>query len=321
MFEKGVSFQSLPDAIGHFGIGGLSVAGGGAATFAPTITPTLGAEKVPTGHAASIVSEANATTGLLSNNAVLSSVADPCPISGSYSIDAQVSDTSSETFGNFVLSVGSWILVDCWLKFTGGAGGYLFYSPHAIRSWPSGNVSTATWSRRFFLFTAAAGGAGLDELRISGNTTNAHHRFDNYSVKPITLESCIATPLTTSTGDVIASAMVSMAAADHPWAGVICNIDNISNIQNCVWLFIDREKIYLHKMVTGIVTYVASQNITYVDGAPVQLHKSGTTYKMYYNGAQVGADQTISDATVKDNVNHAQFSVSPLATFVGYSLA
>lgn len=288
--------------------------------YQSTITPTLGAELVPTGNAASITSEANALTGFHVEGAgnVLSSVADPRTGSaGSYSFDVQAADTTNTNFGNFG-SAGVWYLTDLWLKFTGSVGGYGMYSEGAVRDWPLGNVSTATWLRQFFMFKNTAGSSAL---RVRGNTTNAHHRIDDYSVKSVTLESCIATPLTTATGDVIASAMVSMDADIHAWGGVMCNIDSVSNIQNCVMLFIDRSKIYLHKIVSGTVTYVTSATIAYVAGAPVQLRKSGNTYKMYYNGAQVGADQTISDVTVVNNTIHAQFAVSPLVTFGGYTLS
>jgi hypothetical protein len=299
--------------------GSASVVGG--VSFKTTITPTLGAELVPTGNAASIAGEADATTGILASGAgiTLSSVADPRTGSaGSYSINAELSVGNRYSYFGNIGSAGNWYLVDIWLKYTGGSGFYSIYSEGAVNFWPQGNANTASWVHFVAIFKYAT---STGAFRVLGNTATAHHRFDDYSVKPLTFASCIATPRTTATGDVIASAMVSIPTGTRPLAGVMCNIDNPANIQNCVMLFIDGSQIHLHKIVAGVVTYVSVANITYVAGAPVQLRKSGTTYQMYYNGAQIGADQTIADATVVDNVNHAQFAVSPLATFGGFTLA
>ena len=101
-------------------------------------------------------------------------------------------------------------------------------------------------------------------------------------------------------------------------AGVVMNLDSVSNPQNFVVLLSngDRNNLYLWKVVAGTPSQVASVAITYSAGKNIELRKTAaTTYQMFYNGVQVGTDQTISDVGIISNTLHGVFS-----TYGGNSL-
>lgn len=66
---------------------------------------------------------------------------------------------------------------------------------------------------------------------------------------------------------------------------------------NFIMALIDRAqgKGQLLTRVAGTFTSKVNANITYSAGAELKIIASGTTYQLWYNGAQVGTNQTISD--------------------------
>lgn len=87
--------------------------------------------------------------------------------------------------------------------------------------------------------------------------------------------------------------------------GVVLNLDSASNPQNYVIAWISGSYVYLEKCVGGAFTTLLNiQSITWGAGKYLQVTKTGTTYKLYYDGIQIGADQTISDAGIISNTRH-----------------
>lgn len=92
--------------------------------------------------------------------------------------------------------------------------------------------------------------------------------------------------------------------------GLQMNIDDPDNPQNFVrayiyWYFAGIVICYLWKCVDGTFTKLIEGTANYVAGAELRLVKSGTTYQMFYNNAQVGTDTTISDGSIINNTRHA----------------
>lgn len=55
----------------------------------------------------------------------------------------------------------------------------------------------------------------------------------------------------------------------------------------------------LRKYVNGSSTSLSTTNLTFVDGAEIEiLRRDSTTFALYYNGVQVGTDITISDLSI-----------------------
>lgn len=153
----------------------------------------------------------------------------------------------------------------------------------------------------------AIGRAGANvTYAVTGSTLSAD--VDDVTVKPLTKETLIAV-LPSSEVDVAAQAAVYHATGH---AGVFVNLDNAANPQNFVVGYLVRQAgsyiCRLEKVVAGTYTQLISAAVTHVSGAVVQVRKSGTTYQLFYNGTQVGTDQTVSDIGVVNNTIHGLFA-------------
>jgi hypothetical protein len=100
--------------------------------------------------------------------------------------------------------------------------------------------------------------------------------------------------------------------AQNPGApvGIMLNVDNPLNPQNYVTAYLG-EYATLEKWVAGVPTALIRVSYTFVADQVLKVIKTGTLYRLSYNGAQMGADQTISDAGIISNTTHALFSTHP----------
>jgi hypothetical protein len=65
----------------------------------------------------------------------------------------------------------------------------------------------------------------------------------------------------------------------------------------------------LYKVVDGTVTYLESGYITKAAGKLLEIRCNGSTVQLFYNGSQVGSDQTVEDAEILNNKIHGVMSV------------
>jgi hypothetical protein len=93
-------------------------------------------------------------------------------------------------------------------------------------------------------------------------------------------------------------------------AGLVMNVDDPDNPQNYVAVVMAAgNTAYLVKCVNGTPSQVALlQFPPYAAGGTMELRKSGSTYKFFYNGVQYGVDQTVSDASIVSNTIHGLVS-------------
>lgn len=77
----------------------------------------------------------------------------------------------------------------------------------------------------------------------------------------------------------------------------------------------------LYKCVNGSYSLVLNSAITYSAGAVIKVVKSGTTYTLFYNGAQIGSPTTINEATINNNTLHGMISTVPGNLLDGFSVA
>lgn len=94
----------------------------------------------------------------------------------------------------------------------------------------------------------------------------------------------------TSKADVIATANITRAGSS---AGVVVRYVDDNNF---VVAQHDGTNAQLVKRVAGVNTVLISAVATYVAGAEVRLICQGQAFRLYYNGAFIGSEQTIADA-------------------------
>lgn len=92
-------------------------------------------------------------------------------------------------------------------------------------------------------------------------------------------------------------------------AGVVVNLDSISNPQNFVVAYWDGLTVKMDKCVGGTYTQLVSSSVSNVDGSTLEIRKTtNTTYQCWLRGSQRGTDQTVSDAGIISNTLHGGFS-------------
>lgn len=178
------------------------------------------------------------------------------------------------------------------------------------------DVPSAEWKKCYRIGRHNSDTTGL-WARQKG-TTQAIGYFDDASLKVITLPSAFGTKkFTTSTGDVIAIAQINVNS--YSQIGFWINVDDVTNPQNGVLCYVDGANVYLDKLVSGTYSNVFSVASVWTNGDELKCKKIGTSYVVYKNGLAL-TTKTISDATVKDNVNHAQFSTYELNKFIDFKI-
>lgn len=150
---------------------------------------------------------------------------------------------------------------------------------------------------------------------------------DDISLKTITMTSCLATFRAHAEN---ASVQVCVDVPIGLCGGLLMNLDSTSNPQNYVLAYVDRAGSVsvdaaavarLIKNVGGTMESLVLGAITYVAGAPLRVVNVGDIYKLYYNGTQIGTDQTISDAGVRIGRVACQFATDGDVIFSGYALS
>lgn len=150
--------------------------------------------------------------------------------------------------------------------------------------------------------------AGYNIVLRRGGTNSFSQYMDDFTLNVLTKTTLYSTA-NLSVADVVTKA--NWTVLTGTLAGVIMNVDDISNPQNYVMLLVNgaTNTYFLWKVVAGTLTQVATGVSSYVAGAAVELRKSGTTYQVFYNGVQKGTDQTISDAGIINNTIHGMVSM------------
>lgn len=116
---------------------------------------------------------------------------------------------------------------------------------------------------------------------------------------------------------VIRAAVTSLPASAQAgvWFG-----DGISPT-NFVWAFYERSRITLNKKVGATKTIIQTTTVTHVEGAYVEIRRTAEeTFQVWYNGAQVGTDQTISDTAILASSFYGMISTKPQCTFTGFAV-
>lgn len=307
--ELGVS-----NGLGHAETTGLG-SGGAGKTWSGTTwsasggkalnTPVAGTEKVSN----SDMETDDPPASWVASNSTLSQVADErTGGAGSKSLGlARNGADSFNTIQKITTVVGTWYALNYWIKNVDAVGGRVMLedtSSGTLWAQGVGNYNDVTWANKIFT------GRALDtdgRVRAFGYSTGADGvsvRYDDVSLKPLTLSELIATT-ETSTRDVIATVAIATTPAGTQ-AGLAVGINSATDPTYGVIAYHDGTNAKLDKIVNGVWTNVISAAATWADNAEIRVIRDGTTFRLYYNNAQVGATSTISD--VGDYTLHGLFS-------------
>jgi hypothetical protein len=194
-----------------------------------------------------------------------------------------------------ILSVGSWYAaaVDCTASI----------DPSVV--YRVGNNTASILAAVQLYFATVRASTALVQLFRSGacNVT-----FDNVSVKQLTLSSLFAS-ITTSHQNGTFDRPIAVDP-DGTQCGMVINLDSAGSPANFVIAYHDGTNCLLEKCVAGTYTTMITAATAFVADAVLRVIKDGTSYSLYYNGAQVGATVAIADAGVIDNQSHGLFSTN-----------
>lgn len=81
------------------------------------------------------------------------------------------------------------------------------------------------------------------------------------------------------------------------------------------------QRFTLNKSVNGISsTLISATTASFVADADLEIRRSGTTYSLWYNGSQVGTDQTVSDPEINDSKWCGVWSMGPAHRVTSFSI-
>lgn len=204
-----------------------------------------------------------------------------------------------------ILSSGSWYQTSYTLSGLGGGSTTALFGSVAGPA----RASDAGFTETNLANAASAGVSGPADLVIS---------IDNISYKAITLSTLFRTLPANAANIVTESIDVTVGAGD--FAGLVINLDSISAPGNFVLFRMNQTNAFIDKCVGGTYTNVLTSAITYAAGQTLQAKKNGTTYQLFYNGAQISTDKTISDAGIISNTIHGLFSTVAGNTLDNFSV-
>lgn len=158
-----------------------------------------------------------------------------------------------------------------------------------------------SWTQYLYTFRALAS----TKFRLRSYLGGANFLADDASNKQITLATMFASQ---EFGKSSVAASVNLVISSGTQAGLILNLDSAASPANFVMAYHNGATAVLLKCVAGTYTSVISAEAAYSASAALRVIKSGTSYSLYYNGAQVGTTQTISDAGIINNTRHGMMS-------------
>lgn len=155
-------------------------------------------------------------------------------------------------------------------------------------------------------------------IALNGMSADEVVTLDNLSLKSLALSTMLAGSIPASRSNVIVKAAWNIIAGTQ--AGVAARLDSLSNPQNGLYGYHDGTNCKLDKLVAGTWTNVITAVTAYSAGKSLEIRLSGSSAALYYNDAQVGATQNVTDPSLIYNRLHAPFSTDPANTCASFSI-
>lgn len=281
-------------------------------------TPTLGIELLTDGGL-----EATYTAGLCDSltykagTPTVSESADAQAGSKAQSFTG-VADNDELSFPLTSISQGIWYVFSGYGKRTAGTSGRTVMRLYQASSTPAVSSMALGYNDETYIKrTAVKRAVNANQMRPTTHKATAASATDtilgdSYSLKAAVAESLFAI-IDTRTADMVVKARNNWDGRNG-LSGVVakCNQDKTSFLIAYYWLQSSVPLAYcvLEKCVSGIYTQLIAtwSNSGGVGngGMPtasqdLEIRTSGTTVQLFHNGAQVGTDQTVSDAEITGN--------------------
>lgn len=272
-------------------------------------TPTLGSEVVTNGG----METGSPPIGWASNNTTL--VADADVHSGSQAIKITSNALAAGASQNVAVVKDVWYTHSEWVKRTVGQIDLLVIGAHtSTQSNSPYHLSPSIYTN--YQGSILMGGTILSLfLRGWDNGTVAY--WDDISVKPLTTSQLF---MTRDFGFSYVNIKAGMIISNYFPLGLVSNLDSVSNPKYYILACRQaRNQVGLFKCINGVYTELINASATYVSGAQLEIRKTAANiYQLWYNGVQVGADQTVTDVNLNNNTIHGLFSTgssSQIANF------
>lgn len=229
--------------------------------------------------------------------------------SGSYSARLDI-----DAAGKFVdlaqvptLALGDWAIMRSYLRANGDNKTIGLRAENQLPGTITESPPNGSFGLKIFSFVKKTA-AGFAVSHRTVGSANTSFYIDDMSVKKQTTSTLMATM----------NAAASLVTVKGAWsivsgslAGVVINLDSAASPLNFIFAVHNGQTaITLIKCVNGTYTSVLSNAATtYVANANVEIrHTATTTYQLWYNGAQIGTDQTIDEPTIYNNTLCGTFS-------------
>lgn len=260
------------------------------------ITPVMEGETHTAANAASDPNEneANATTGWSASGGGVALAAVASPYVGTYALQITSGGAANYIERATTATVDTWYYASVYAKDTTNNTGYL----QTWSNWyPVQNMSKLITAAYALYIGTGRSTATPIRLRLYNATAANVSLIDNVSIRQLRTSSLFS-GLQTKTVNAYVGANWNVSYWTQ--AGVVAGLDNATTPLYFVIAYYDKAtaKVYLEKCINGVYTNLINTSTAYVVGATVQIRRAGTTYQVFYNGAQIGADQTVDDASM-----------------------
>jgi hypothetical protein len=256
-------------------------------------TPVLGDELIVNGN----METGDPPTGWTAIGSVLSAQADE-RTGGSGTKCLRVAN-SGAAYGKgrrgFTTTLGAIAYLKGWLKkgtvsasldIAGAAGGQIQYETAGV------------WTERKMCWRITVGAGAQVGCNNASSIDGGYSHHDDVSVQYHTLAECIKGWRVSGATTVRAKLTIPLGS----WGGVVHKLDSDTNPQNFILAYHDRTNAYLLTYIGGTWNQLVGAAAAYGDGRIIEIRQTApTTYQLWYNGAQVGTDQTIDNAALNNN--------------------
>lgn len=228
--------------------------------------------------------------------------------------------------------VGNWYLFSLWRKVTAGS----VYDNRAritqTGALPGANGDIGNLSASYVQERAVIVSTTTNNITVSPAVELGSSNFDTVIVDDCSLQvaTSLCAMLPATQANVVAKLATPGAWAsftDSSYFGIVLRgSEQTGEVPtNCLLALLRRRAsgpslgmaALIKKIGTTYTSVIAETNVTLAASADLEVRASGSTVSLWYNGAQVGTDQTISDAQLVNNTFHGLFSAggNPLGRF------
>lgn len=211
---------------------------------------------------------------------------------------------------------GQWYLYTVWTKRTAGstdtAHARIFQTSQLLSTQEAELADSSYTQKNLTLISTSTNAIFVYPAVETGSSSFSTIVADDASFKAITYSSLFAL-LESSFPDAVVKAKPS--GVDHAFAGIVVRADAQTNPTNAIFavIHIHPGNVYydialFKKIGSTYTTLISTTAVAKVSGGWLEVRTSGSTVQVFYDGTQVGTDQTVSDAELVDNKYHGIFT-------------